>query len=473
MKFFWKIYFSFTVLLLLTFGAFGTFMIQLTFEKSWQRVLAEAERENRMFQLSFEMNLTALDEVYRSDGVIPVTAGSIIQNLSDGGSAFMIYNGDQELLYENRHPGFSSDLLRSSLSDEMPCGYQRLKTEDATYLLFACRSVVGGKSYYLENVRDISEIYQEREAYYDWYTMIMLVLAAVIAVLVFLVTHMLTRSIAALSHAARRFAEGDYEVRAPETGGDEIAELAEDFNNMADTILEKMDELTLQAKKQEDFTASFAHELKTPLTSIIGYADMLRTVECSQEEQFEAVNYIFHHGKRLESLSFKLLELIVSDKQDYSFRPVSMRALVREAVRLTRVRREKKKLRLVTDVPDTLINGEPDLLISVFTNLMDNAGKATDEGGELRIRGRQYQNRCLLCIMDDGCGMEQAEISRITEAFYMVDKSRARKEGGAGLGMTLCSRILRLHNVRWRIFSISKKGTVVAMQFENGEEKRE
>ncbi len=69
--------------------------------------------------------------------------------------------------------------------------------------------------------------------------------------------------------------------------------------------------------------------------------------------------------------------------------------------------------------------------------------------------------------------MEQAEISRITEAFYMVDKSRARKEGGAGLGMTLCSRILRLHNVRWRIFSISKKGTVVAMQFENGEEKRE
>ncbi len=234
-----------------------------------------------------------------------------------------------------------------------------------------------------------------------------------------------------------------------------------------------MDELTLQAKKQEDFTASFAHELKTPLTSIIGYADMLRTVECSQEEQFEAVNYIFHQGKRLESLSFKLLELIVSDKQDYSFRPVSMRALVREAVRLTRVRREKKKLRLVTDVPDTLINGEPDLLISVFTNLMDNAGKATDEGGELRIRGRQYQNRCLLCIMDDGCGMEQAEISRITEAFYMVDKSRARKEGGAGLGMTLCSRILRLHNVRWRIFSISKKGTVVAMQFENGEEKRE
>ena len=469
MKFFWKIYFSFTVLMLLAFGTFGIFMIQLTFEKSWQRVLAEAERENRMFQLSFEMNLNALDEVYRNDGIIPVTAASIIQNLSDAGSVFMIYNSSHELLYENRHPVSSDSLLRSSLSDEMPCGYQLLREGDETYLLFACRSVVGNKRYFLENMRDISEIYQEREAYYDWYTIIMLILAAVIAFLVFLITHMLTRSIAELSQATRRFTRGDYEVRAPETGGDEIAELAQDFNNMADTILEKMDELTLQARKQEDFTASFAHELKTPLTSIIGYADMLRTMECSQEEQFEAVNYIFHQGKRLESLSFKLLELIVSDKQTYSFRLLSLRKQVEEAVRLTQVRRESKKLRLTMDLPDFLLNGEPDLLIPLFTNLLDNAGKAAEEGGEIRIRGRQYQDTYLLCIMDNGCGMEQSEISRITEAFYMVDKSRARKEGGAGLGMALCSRIIGIHKVRWRIFSIPRRGTAVAMQFDRGE----
>ena len=72
-----------------------------------------------------------------------------------------------------------------------------------------------------------------------------------------------------------------------------------------------MEELTLQAKKQEDFTASFAHELKTPLTSIIGYADMIRSIDCTREETMDAANYIFQQGKRLESLSFKLLELIV------------------------------------------------------------------------------------------------------------------------------------------------------------------
>lgn len=124
MKFFWKIYFSFTILILLAFGAFGTWMIHLSFDKSYQRVLGEAERENQMFQLSFEMNLNTLSDAYLNDGIIPVTAASIIQNLSDTGSIFLVYNSDQKLLYENKHIADFHDLLRASLDEEMPCGYQ-------------------------------------------------------------------------------------------------------------------------------------------------------------------------------------------------------------------------------------------------------------------------------------------------------------------------------------------------------------
>ena len=88
------------ILLLLSFGIFGTWMIQLTFEKSYQKELVEAERQNRMFQLSFEMNMNALEELYQNDGIIPATASSIVQNLSDPGSIYRIYNSSQELLYE-------------------------------------------------------------------------------------------------------------------------------------------------------------------------------------------------------------------------------------------------------------------------------------------------------------------------------------------------------------------------------------
>ncbi|MCI8585738.1 MAG: HAMP domain-containing histidine kinase [Lachnospiraceae bacterium] len=468
MRFFWKIYFSFMVLLLLSFGIFGTWMIQLTFEKSYQRALTEAERENRMFQLSFEMNLNALGELYQDDGIIPVTAASIVQNLSDSGSVYQIYNHALELLYENKgHEPFDNESVKSTLAaEDAPCGYQLLNVQGEIYLIFACRSTIENRVYYLENIRDISDIYEEREEYYDWYTLVMLVLTGVATVVVFVVTHVLTRSIRELSRTTRRFSRGDYEVRAQEKGRDEITELASDFNHMADTISEKMEELTMQAKKQEDFSASFAHELKTPLTSIIGYADMLRTVDCTREETLEAVNYIFQQGKRLESLSYKLLELIVSDKQDYKFRTLSIEKLAQNAIRLTAIKRKEKEITLWLGIEEGRIKGERDLLISVFTNLLDNARKATDPGGTITVRGRQYPGNYLFCIMDNGCGMEQKEIARITEAFYMVDKSRARKEGGAGLGMTLCSRILAIHGARWRIFSIPGKGTAVAIQFQ-------
>ena len=192
---------------------------------------------------------------------------------------------------------------------------------------------------------------------------------------------------------------------------------------------------------------------------------MLRTVDCTKEETMEAVNYIFHQGKRLESLSFKLLELIVSDKQTYRFRSLSVPKLAKSAIRLTAVKRKEKGIELWVGIEDGHIRGERDLLISVFNNLLDNARKATEPGGRIVVRGRKYSGSYLFCVMDNGCGMEQEEISRITEAFYMIDKSRARKEGGAGLGMTLCSRILGIHDTRWRIFSIPGKGTAVAVKF--------
>ena len=185
----------------------------------------------------------------------------------------------------------------------------------------------------------------------------------------------------------------------------------------------------------------------------------------TEEETMEAANYIFQQGKRLESLSFKLLELIVTDKQQYQFRMISVERLVNEAVRLTREKREERKIALHLGLEEGEIFGERDLLLSVLVNLLDNSRKAVRTGGRIQILGRNYGKTYELCISDNGCGMDAGESQRITEAFYMIDKSRARREGGAGLGMTLCSRILALHHVRWKIFSKPGKGTVIVIRF--------
>lgn len=192
MRFFWKIYFSFTVLFLIAFGAFGTWMIQMTFEKSYQRVLEEGERDNRMYQLAFEMNLNTLDDIYRNENIISATAGTITQNLSDSGNIYRLYNRSQTLLFENIISGVKDSAVLDALTEENPCSYELIRRGNQTWLLYACRSETDGQVYLLENLKDISDIYREREEYYDWYTIMMLVLTLVITILVFVVTHFLT-----------------------------------------------------------------------------------------------------------------------------------------------------------------------------------------------------------------------------------------------------------------------------------------
>jgi len=119
------------------------------------------------------------------------------------------------------------------------------------------------------------------------------------------------------------------------------------------------------------------------------------------------------------------------------------------------------------------ITGERDLILSLFLNLIDNARKALTAGGHIWIEGFESGDYYKVIVKDNGCGMPKEEIHKITEAFYMVDKSRARKQGGAGLGMTLCNKIIELHHGSWEILSRVGEGTEVHVRLPIGKEEEE
>lgn len=467
MKFFWKIFFVFTALITVVFSLFGIWMITQSFRNSLEKEIEEGNRENRMFQLAFEVNMNSLSENYRTEKIVGDLAESVIGNLDNQEYTYRLYRGAQNLIYES-----TEEKLEHQLMEQMgdnTCIYQVLEQGERRYLIFVCKTELSGRTYYLESAKDITALYEERDSFYDQYRVVMLALIAATGIVVFFLSHFLTHSVVSLSDTTRKFAEGDYEVRAQVNSEDEIGTLAQDFNLMADSLNQKMEELTDAARKQEDFTASFAHELKTPLTSIIGYADMLRTMEMTKEETMEASNYIYSQGKRLESLSFKLLELIVTKNQEYQFKALPVVELIQEVKQVVSKGLEKKKIVCHTEVAEGQIYGEHDLLISLFSNLIDNARKALPEGGSIWIEGQATSEGYELMVRDNGCGMPQEEIDKITEAFYMVDKSRSRKEGGAGLGMTLCGRIVEVHNAKWYITSKEGEGTSVWVVFPAGE----
>ncbi|MDE5588692.1 MAG: HAMP domain-containing histidine kinase, partial [Acetatifactor sp.] len=283
----------------------------------------------------------------------------------------------------------------------------------------------------------------------------------------YILSRYITKPISSLGRTAKRIADGNFELRSNNRSNDEIGQLARNFNRMADKLVEQMEAKILEAKQKEDFTAAFAHELKTPLTSIIGYADMMNTMKMSPEERAESTYYIYSQGRRLESLSHKLLDLVSMDKNPVVLKPVHTDRLEENIRTTVRPIWEQRNIKGKVEMDKGVILGDEELLLSLFYNLLDNAAKAMDKGemGFILLKGTSLPGAYEVKVVDNGRGIPQDEIGRITEAFYMVDKSRSRKEGGAGIGMALCLKIINLHRGTLKIDSKLGEGTVMRVVF--------
>ena len=464
MRFAWKVTLAALCILLLCTGVGSYLLISLSFQSALEREIDMAQEEMQMLRISFEavcdargvtlenaperrrsLERTLAEASYFADRRFRVTtpSGSHIYSTLDSSS-------DQELL--------SQIGPRSS-------GYV-LRREDASgrYLLHCAGPVaLPDGSLYMETVRDISRLFNDREIHYQVYRWIVLLVMGAGSLVMFALSYWLTTPIRSLGRVATQLAQGDYSPRARVLGGDEISELAESFNRMADAVEKTVQELEDAARRQEDFTASFVHELKTPLTSIIGYADMLRSGNLPEDMRFKAASYIFSEGKRLENLSLALMSLLVVGHSAADARPVNMRRLCQEAGRICQPAMRAKGLTLSVRAEEGFLRGDAALLQTLLQNLLDNARKAADSG-QVVLSGKSTEGGYRVTVADQGRGIPEGELNKITEPFYMVDKSRSRAEGGAGLGLALCKQIAALHGGELRFESREGRGTTVTVE---------
>ncbi len=307
---------------------------------------------------------------------------------------------------------------------------------------------------------DISKTMKQQDTMQQYFMRCYVAAMAAGMVLLSVLSAFLTGPLKRMSKAARRMAEGDYRERFARAGKDEIGALAVSFNQMADAVEEKIGELSKAAREKEDFVANFAHELKTPLTSIIGYADTMYQKELPREEIRKASWHIWNEGMRLEALSLKLMDLTILGRQEFPLQEMWAEALLQDAVEGLTPLLEEKKIELRLQADGAFVRADYDLLKTLLINLVDNAVKAGSS--RIEIAGKRKEEKYWICVGDNGCGMEEEELSRITEAFYMVDKARSRKQHGAGLGLALADRIARIHGGELTFESREGEGTKVS-----------
>lgn len=314
-----------------------------------------------------------------------------------------------------------------------------VRTENSIYAVYAS-DLQGGLR--LVTAYDLTGLYRDRNA----------------ALMRFLLlARRLTRPLAVLTDAGAQIAAGDYARRTDLHTGDEIEALSCSFDKMADAVQEKIADLEADVQRREDFVGAFTHELKTPMTSIIGYADMLHTMQTDPDEQREAAAAIVHEGRRLEALSRKLLALLGLNEEGVELTAVPLPAL------WPRLHAACPDVSLRTPAAAPTVRGDADLLLDLLCNLVQNAAKASAPGAPVLVLCAQAGDAVTLTVADRGCGIPPELIPRVTEPFYMVDKSRARRQGGSGLGLALCQRIAAAHGSALRIESEPGRGTRVSV----------
>lgn len=329
-----------------------------------------------------------------------------------------------------------------------------VRTENSIYTVYAS-DLQGGLR--LVTAYDLTGLYRDRNAALMRFLLLEAAVLAAASAVTALLARRLTRPLAVLTDAGAQIAAGDYARRTDLHTGDEIEELSRSFDKMADAVQEKIADLEADVQRREDFVGAFTHELKTPMTSIIGYADMLHTMQTDPDEQREAAAAIVHEGRRLEALSRKLLALLGLNEEGVELTAVPLPAL------WPRLHAACPDVSLRTPAAAPTVCGDADLLLDLLCNLVQNAAKASAPGAPVLVLCAQAGDVVTLTVADRGCGIPPELIPRVTEPFYMVDKSRARRQGGSGLGLALCQRIAAAHGSALRIESEPGRGTRVSV----------
>ena len=374
------------------------------------------------------------------------------------------FSEDKELLYSEIE-GLDVSIL-NGLSENAHV-YQFWNAPEGSCILVGSMLNLNGQSrFYFITQWDISKTIGQQETMQEYFVRFYLLAMSAGMALLGLLSAFLTGPLKRMAKAAHRMTDGCYEERLSISGRDEIGELAESLNQMAGAVEEKIGELQEAAREKEDFVANFAHELKTPLTSIIGYADMLYQKALPREEVQKASWYIWNEGMRLEALSLKLMDLTVLGRQEFPLQEMPADELLRDVADGLYPVFLEKKIELSLQAESAYIRVDYDLLKTLLINLMDNSVKAGCSRIELTGSVREGEYR--IQVRDDGCGIPEEELSRITEAFYMVDKARSRKQHGAGLGLALAERIARLHGSELVFESRQGQGTEVSFTLKCG-----
>lgn len=322
---------------------------------------------------------------------------------------------DGEELYNSSRYQFDLDISRTGRDEEIDCVSRKV---NGTHLLVYYGIMEKNKEdYVFFRVKDITYLYEDSRILVFKELLVSFLISVFDALLLFIMIKKITRPLEAANEAQRQL------------------------------------------------IGSMSHELKTPLTAIKGYSELLLNVKLTKEQAEKAVNYIYTESGRMSRLSEKMMELTKLYESDCSIilEKVEIEEIFSEVEDSVKQVLSEKDLKLMCEGNYHGLSGnfDKDLIISFLINLINNSMMASEAGGCIYLGA----DETALWVRDEGVGIPEKEIDKVRKAFYRVDKSRSRKSGNMGLGLALCEQIAKVHHADMKIESKQGVGTKISLLY--------
>ena len=248
---------------------------------------------------------------------------------------------------------------------------------------------------------------------------------------------------------------------------EELRPLLKRVDQQNKQIAQQVQELRQAETVRREFSANVSHELKTPLMSISGYAELMKNEMVRPQDVPEFAGRIYDEASRLTSLVQDIIEISKLDEKsgEMPFETVDLYEVVQDISQNLTLPAKKRKVTVLTEGKSAEIYGVRHILYEMLYNLVDNAIKYNREGGYVRVRLEKEGEHVIFSVEDNGIGIPREEQERIFERFYRVDKSHSRKTGGTGLGLAIVKHGAVLHHAEILLNSEPEKGTKIQIRF--------
>ena len=300
MKFSFKIFIYSLLLIIISVNLGGFFINKNTHENNLQKAISDAKENNKLLVTLYYNTINISD----NNQVQTIYLTNILKNIIPNSKVYFINENDFK---QTKETSFVSNL---SLNEQ---DYKIQRSDSSTAIIVISKVQGINEKIYIETITNITDIYNLRIKNYHTYIIYTVMISLISALILWFLSLHLTKPLKQLTELTENFNQGKFSktinISKSNNFSQEFLSLAVSYNKMTNKVNDYTDKLTEYGKRQEEFVSKFSHELKTPLTSIIGYADYLKTYKVEKDELLEIANYISKEGKRLEDLSLHLLEL--------------------------------------------------------------------------------------------------------------------------------------------------------------------